>query len=241
MAGKKCVVGGIEFALQRDLVEHCRSAVSATADGDMIACSDFMLNLIRQRHREPDEKILPGLEDEIVGVRVRHESAKKILQKAGRNHTFVVYRGGLEISFSWVQCCEGFRDARGWLTQAMRRAVDRDIRSYKKLRFAASSSLVSDASGVPITWGTCQVDHFPVTFAKLRDDFLEHWPAPAESVLLTQDDKGGWVLGDAEFERCWGLYHQSHCTLRLVTPEENKTSWRSDGAISGKRKIKEKE
>lgn len=229
MAGKKTIVAGVEFASLKELADHCREVISATADGEFIECGDFMLNLIRQRHSTPDEKILPGLEDEIVGVRVRNESARAILRKASRNHTFVVYRHGLEISFSWVQCCTGFRSKSSWLTRGMRVAVDRDIRAYKRLRFAVSSSLTSDISGQPITWGTCQVDHVhPLTFAKLRDDFLSGWPAPAESIQLKQDDLGGWVLADDEFEKAWVLYHQSHCRLQLATPEENQRSWRND-------------
>ncbi len=229
MGRKKTMVAGVEFASLKELAAYCRDAISATADGELIECGDFMLNLIRQRHSMPDEKILPGLEDEVIGVRVRHESAKAVLRKAACNHTFVVYRGGLEISFSWVQCCTGFRKRSSWLTHGMRVAVDRDVRAYKRLRFASSSSLTSDISGKPITWDTCQVDHVrPLTFAKLRDDFLAGWPSPAERIPLKQDDLGGWVLADEEFENAWVLYHQSHCHLRLVTPEENQKSWRSD-------------
>jgi hypothetical protein len=214
----------VTFASKAALERHCREMVAACGDGEMMPDSGFMLNMIRQMHHSPWEKILPGLEDQVVGVRVRHESAAGLICYAVKNHTFVAYASGLELDFSWVKCCKGF-SVRSWGNEAMRRAVHKDILAYKKLRFR-SGSVVSDASGAALTWERCQVDHYPVTYAELRDRFLAGRGMGLQQVGTSNDPMGGSLLADEEFANSWVLFHQANATLRLVTPEENQTSWR---------------
>lgn len=221
------VVAGVTFPSKAALERHCRGIVSMCSDGEIMQESSFMLNLLRQLHYSPWEKLLPGLEQQVIGVRVRHESAAGRILYAIKNHTFVVYDCGLEIDFSWVKCCRGF-SVRSWGNEAMRRAVHRDIVAYKKLRFLRGS-VVSDASGRPLTWGRCHVDHYPFTYAETRDAFLGKQGMTLEQVETANDPMGGSVLADPTFESSWVAYHQSHATLRLVTPEENQTSWKEPG------------
>lgn len=220
----RIVVAGVPFDSKAALERHCRELVSRCGDGEIMEESGFMLNLLRQLHYAPWEKLLPGLEQQVVGVRVRHESAVGKILYAIKNHTFVAYDCGLEIDFSWVKCCRGF-SVRSWGNEAMRRAVHKDIVAYKKLRFL-KGSVVSDASGCPLTWGRCHVDHYPVTYAELRDAFLAKQEMTLDEVETANDPMGGSVLADPTFEFLWVAYHQSNATLRLVTPEENQTSWK---------------
>lgn len=217
-------VAGVEFASKAALERHCRQIIAACGDGEIMPESRFMLNMLRQMHRSPWEKILPGLEDQVIGVRVRHESAAGLICYAVKNHTFVAYSTGMELDFSWVKCCRGF-SVRAWGNEAMRRAVHKDIVSYKKLRFV-HGYVVSDASGTPLTWDGCQVDHYPVTYAELRDRFLSDRGMSLDQVATLNDPMGGSLLADDEFAKAWVLFHQANATLRLVTPEENQTSWK---------------
>lgn len=225
MAGKRSVVvGGIEFASKAALERHCRGIISKCCDGELMPESEFMLNLIRERHCTPWEKIIPGLEDQIVGVRVRHESARALIDHGKQNHTFVAYATGHEIDFSWPQCCKGF-SVRSWSNAAMRKAIEPDVVAYKKMRFL-SGSVTSDASGVPLTWDECAVDHYPVTYWELRDRFLSHKGIALDEVETVNAPRGGSLLGDEEFSKEWVLFHKANAKLRLVTPEENKRSWK---------------
>ncbi len=217
-------VSGFRFASKAALERHCRDLVSACSDGELMPDSGFMLNMLRQMHHSPWEKILPGLEDQVIGVRVRHESAAGLIRYAVKNHTFVAYLSGIELDFSWVKCCRGF-SVRSWANEAMRRAVHKDIVAYKKLRFL-HGSVVSDASGTALTWDRCQVDHYPVTYAELRDRFLADRGVSLERVATLNDPMGGSLLADDEFAKSWVLFHQANATLRLVTPGENQTSWK---------------
>lgn len=217
-------VAGVRFASKAALERHCRELVSACGDGEIMPASAFMLNMLRQMHHSPWEKILAGLEDQIIGVRVRHASAARLIRYAVKNHTFVAYDSGMEIDFSWVKCCRGF-SVRSWGNEAMRRAVHKDIVSYKKMRFSRGS-VVSDASGTALTWDRCQVDHYPVTYAELRDRFLADRCVSLELVETLNDPMGGSLLADEEFAKAWVLFHQANATLRLVTPEENQLSWK---------------
>jgi hypothetical protein len=218
------IVAGVEFASKAALERHCRQIVAECGDGEIMPESGFMLNMLRQMHHSPWEKILPGLEGQIIGVRVRHESAAGLICYAVKNHTFVAYSTGMELDFSWVKCCRGF-SVRSWGNEAMRRAVHKDIVSYKKLRFL-HGCVVSDASGTPLTWDGCQVDHYPVTYAELRDRFLSDTGMSLERVATLNDPMGGSLLADEGFAKAWVLFHQANATLRLVTPKENQTSWK---------------
>jgi len=218
------IVAGVQFSSKAALERHCRKTVEACSDGEIMPDSAFMLNMLRQMHHSPWEKILPGLEDQVMGVRVRHESAAGLIRYAVKNHTFVAYSTGMELDFSWVKCCRGF-SVRSWSNEAMRRAVHKDIVAYKTLRFR-HGGVVSDASGAALTWDRCQVDHFPVTYAELRDRFLAKIGVSLERVATLNDPMGGSLLADEQFANAWVLFHQANATLRLVTPEENQTSWK---------------
>ena len=221
------IVSGREFASKKALYEHVKSHVEQTEHGQITSESEFLLHMICERHENPDAKIVPGLESEIVGVRVRHKSCKNHKIHPGGNHTFVAYADGMEIDFSWVKCCHGRFGASEKARAAMRRAVHGEIVVYKKLRYL-SGSVTSDASGVAVAWGESQVDHWPVTFQELRDWFLQDRGLDLEDIKVSDDPRGGHVMADPELLKSWQLFHQNNSTLRLVTVDENKTSWRKE-------------
>jgi hypothetical protein len=235
MGRSPVVVGGQTFASKAALERRCREIVSGYEDGQMMSREHamFLLDLILRRHDSPAEKIMPGLEGEISGIRVKHDSGYAFYGKSATNvnHTFVVYASGLEIDFSWKKCCAGFKPE-AEATQAMRRAVADQVAQYKRLRYAnGSGSVTSDVSGKPLAWGDARVDHWPKTFAYLRGCFLS-----AEGIALADvQTKSGPVCGvamaDEALMQRWQAYHDAAKTLRLVSARENEISWREEGAI----------
>lgn len=221
------IVSGREFVSKKALYEHVKAIVEQTAHAEIAAESEFLLHMICERHENPDAKVIPGMESEIVGVRVRHQSSKDHPVHSGSNHTFVAYASGMEIDFSWVKCCHGRFGAAEKARSAMRRAVQGDIVAYKKFRYLAGP-VTSDASGLAIAWGESQVDHWPVTFQQLRDQFLQERGLALSDIEVIDDPKGGHIMADRELLTSWQLFHQANSTLRLVTVDENKTSWRKE-------------
>lgn len=226
-------VRGKEFASKAALERYCRTIIERYGDGEVMRDEDgmFFLSLILERHDCPQDKIVPGLEDEIVGIRVRHNSGYRLYGASDTNvnHLFVAYAGGFERDFSWKKCCHGFKPE-AVATGAMRRAVWEQIASYKKLRFLAGS-VTSDASGEPLDWSSARVDHYPKTFAWLRDTFLASEPLALAAVATKSDPEVGVAMADDGLRERWAAYHDAHKTLRLVSVRENETSWREEGAI----------
>lgn len=230
-------VCGVEFKNAARCVEYTRGVVSPYADGAMMSLehASFMFDLIVRRHNDPDDKLLPGRLDEIVGVRVRHHSGCPQFgkSKTNVNHCLVVYSDGQEIDFSWKSCCESsFSPARD-ADHALRRAVESSVREYKRRRFAAVGGAPScDATGVPLAFQSCQVDHYPLTWKALRGRFLESIGIALESIeTLPIVPEGGCVLKDEVLLKRFQQYHDANATLRLVHTAVNQRSWRDKEAI----------
>jgi hypothetical protein len=226
-------VRGKEFASKAALERYCRTIIERYGDGEVMRDEDgmFFLSLILERHDCPQDKIIIGLEDEVIGVRVRHNSGYRLYgaSETNVNHLFVAYAGGFERDFSWKKCCLGFRPE-AVATGAMRRAVWEQVAAYKKLRFLAGS-VTSDSSGEPLDWSSARVDHYPKTFAWMRDTFLTKEGLSLADVATKSDPEVGVSMADDCLRERWAVYHDATKTLRLVSVRENETSWREEGAM----------
>ena len=235
-AREKVVIGSAEFSSRTALERHARSVVEKYASGELMSDEDrdFMLNLIQARHKKPETKILQGLEDQIVGVKVRHGDGLPHYGTAvtNRNHCFVAYADGGEIDFSWKRCCTGDFSHDDDVNRAMRRAVAPQVHDYKILRFGPhrGGSVTCDATGVAVAWNECQIDHYPLTFVAVRDRFLAAEQTTIAAIQVKPDGRGGCVMADDGLLLRWQLFHQAEATLRLVSTEENRRSWRTEGA-----------
>lgn len=233
----KFSVCGVAFGSAKAAVDHTRAIVASYEDGQMMSADHraFMFDLIARRHNEPDEKLVPGRIDQIVGIRVRHQSGCPQFgrSKTNVNHCVVVYADGQEIDFSWKSCCEGtFSDARD-ADHAFRRSVEQQVRAYKKRRFFAVGGLPAcDATGVPLTFEGCQVDHHPLTWKALLSRFLEQEGVALDDIkTIPVVPEGGCVLADADLADRFAAFHEANATLRLVTSAVNRRSWRDAAAI----------
>jgi len=232
MASSVTVRGNV-FASKAALERYCRTVIGRYREGEVMRDEDgiFFLSLILERHDCPEDKIIVGLEDEIIGIRVRHNSGYRLYGAAETNvnHLFVAYAGGFERDFSWKKCCHGFKPE-AVATAAMRRAVWEQVAAYKRLRFLAGS-VTSDSSGEPLDWPSARVDHFPKTFAWLRDTFLAGESLALAGIATKSDPAVGVAMADDGLLERWAAYHDAHKTLRLVSARENEISWREKGAI----------
>lgn len=234
----EAVVAGRRFKSQKELYEHSRSIIEASGDGEMLSPEDseFFLMLICERHRDPDTKILPGCESEIKGVKVRHESAGKVIHHGRRNHLVIAYTNGNEIDFSWVKCCKGFNKL-AEINSALRLAVRPQVHGYKELRYLRGP-VTCDKTGVPLAWEDAVVDHYPLTCAQLRDDWLSCEKLVINDIETERHSRGGCLMSNPKQLASWQQYHDAVSTLRLVTVEVNKRSWmevqRTNGDDDGK-------
>lgn len=229
-------IRGIDFKSKAALTRHTRCIVEGYQDGEMVSEDHFwfIAELVIRRHDSPHEKFVPGRWDEVTGIRVRHQSGMPHMgnSPSNRNHCYVVYADGSEIDFSWRKCCEGSFSAAKDADHALRRAADPLVRAYKRRRFSPVGGNPScDATGVPLTHAGSQVDHYPLTWVAIRNRFLGEQGLLLEDVETQPVPEGGCVLKDKELLERFQKYHEAVATLRLVTTEVNRGSWRDKDAI----------
>lgn len=237
MRKQPIAVCGISFKDKSALTRYVREIVESYKCGEMMAepHARFLFDLILSRHNEPDKKLIPGMIGQVVGIKVLHEAGcpKYGKSRTNRNHCRVVYSSGEEIDFSWKKCCEGSFSVERDADHALRGAAEPHVREFKKQRFVGVGATPHcEATGVPLTWDSCQVDHYPLTWVALRDRFLV-----AESLILGDIKteavvpEGGCRLADKDLEARFQQFHNAEATLRLVSIEVNARSWRDAAAI----------
>lgn len=133
-----------------------------------------------------------------------------------------------------------------------------DLRSSKTSAFRYEVSLYIDewvrlnkwirGARCPIT-GKCmtrklsEVDHYPVSFKEMVDNFLKAKNLELDNVGVRYDWKNRrWNLADRDLAVEWMVFHKANAQLRWASKEGNKK--RGDGGyrvITRKRKRQEKE
>lgn len=214
-------IGGIVFPTKKALYEHVRSIVASYGDDVLMAQphADFIEALIRERHPWAAEKLDPSRS--FAGVRVRHESARGLLEQANRNHLFLVFKdAGEETNFSWAKCCNGFNVA-DIAYSTMRREVDDQRVEFKRAAFAGGVPLCA-VTGVPLTeWVDAHVDHYPTPFAEIVDAFLASEGITAAELPTVNHPGGGQLMGNDEQRMRWRDWHRERASFRMLDKPKN--------------------
>ena len=223
-------VNGRTFPSKAALERHCRDIIEKYADGTFLIGGDelFMLRLVRERHCDPEAKLLSGKLDQIVGVKVFHESAGDRLhwgKKSGGNHLVIVYQDGTEIDFSWLKCCRGF-DAAAEASAAMRKAIADQVLWFKAGKFVGCDTVACEVSGEPVGRDDCDVDHHPRLFSELRDQFCRSRGIELKDIAVGPDGRGGSSLSDGELAYDWMRFHARNARFRIVKSSINRVCWR---------------
>jgi hypothetical protein len=226
-------ISGVHFKSNAALKRHVQAMVASVPDGQMMPSDDesFVAALVRERHPCADKVIPPGVP--ILGIRVLHESGKRLLGKGGGNHLLMVTAGG-ERPFAWSKCCTGFDD--GEIARvAMRNAVADQVMAYKRSRFGgrfnADVNISCDATGEPVSWDTCHVDHHGLPFRDIVLSFLHGNGLTISDIQLEHLRTGGHVLADPTQAAAWAAWHQRNAKLRIVKRERNMSDGAHDGDV----------
>lgn len=68
------------------------------------------------------------------------------------------------------------------------------------------------------------LDHYPLSFITLRDDFLSEMKLTKDDVKCIQQLRGrsrNWIIEDKSFRNQWKLYHWKHAHFRLLSRVKN--------------------
>ena len=212
-------IDGVEFKSNAALKRHVQAMVAGTPDGEMMAPADtaFVVELVRARHPWAEDVLPPGVP--VVGVRVLHESGRELLGKGNGNHALMVTATG-ERPFAWAKCCTGF-DRGSIVAVTLRLAVADQTVAFKKRRFGFAEAAACEATGEPVRWDECHVDHFGTPFRDIAAAFMSRHGLTFDNITLEHLKTGGYVLADHDQAAAWAEWHRRHANLRIVRMEKN--------------------
>lgn len=131
---------------------------------------------------------------------------------------FVKFDKRFEIK-SWISCTRQNNNKhttdKKYLTSAMRYSVRRQISIYRKNNNPKICSICNSKQNI-------QVDHYPIKFCKIRDEFLLKYNPPQ---LFDYHPKYGYSMFkkvDLKYKQSWQRYHKKHATYRFLCSTCNK-------------------
>jgi hypothetical protein len=129
---------------------------------------------------------------------------------------------GTLAAFNWKQSyrdmyhryfAKGFRND---VEMALRAAILPHLVQYKENQ----RDLVSDWSGVALSWENAAVQHFPISFSELVASFLDHMQIKLERIALDYDPYHVFVLKNKELEKEWVNFHALRAYYRILSVDE---------------------
>jgi hypothetical protein len=216
-------IAGRVFTSQQAILDYVAEIKGRYGDLEDLSPADleFMVALLG-RHPAAPQKIGSG-------VRRMWVQANPL----GSGRGFVLERlDGTTERFSPKKCV--LRTSRGQeVYEAFRRAVDPQIAEFRRDYFrqhADSDGTVPDPLGFGrVTKQDCHVDHGPLTFRIILDQFLA-WKGLTEAdVALTEGADHITRLADKGLEEAWVRFHKAKAKLRITSRRGNTSA----GAISG--------
>lgn len=80
--------------------------------------------------------------------------------------------------------------------------------------------LMSNISGVALSWERAVVQHFPVPLQVLIEAFLNENQLALESIKLDYCEENAYRIKDPELLDKWRVYHRSQANYRVISVEE---------------------
>ena len=204
MKRKSIVVNGQEFKTQGNLKEFVQQMIDRYDDGDCLNSLDlsFCKSLLE---RHPDALAKIG-----VGV----QSIKVLVTPPWKTKGFILTRmDGTGVDFSFRACVSsrgiGHRQK---VNKAARTSIYPQIASFKKTRI--SDGLIKCAiTGQLLRWEECDVDHYPVPFADLLDQYLAMSDIDIKDIKIIEEC-GACRFVDSTIELSFQSYHLKNAELR---------------------------
>ena len=116
---------------------------------------------------------------------------------------------------SWVRCCTNKTRKIDPLTSAMRHAIKRQISIYKNKNIEKICSVCQQDKKI-------EVDHYPIKFFKIKEDFMIHHIAPTNFQYHPKRGYSMFTKKDAMLKKSWQKYHLKTANYRYLCSTCNK-------------------
>jgi hypothetical protein len=218
MARHEANLGFRLFATKQEAIAHFKAMLGRYAPGETVSADDAAeLEALLSRHPEASEKAGSG----ITGFGVRAALYGTTCFEVRRTD-------GSTTDFSYLTAVNGKPSPLQEMLQAMRAAVQDDIRSAKRDHFArnqdADGTVVCAITKRRVTFEQANADHAPPkSFALLAKLFLSARSiVPSfEHVTKPRDNQYQPELADPALAEAWRAFHHREASLRIVAAEAN--------------------
>lgn len=213
-------LGHRSFPSQKEAQAYFREMIANYQVEDEIKDDDEFfrdVGALIERHPERNQKVGRGIEAFIVR---RDGNGNKML--------WLRRMDGSETDFSYISCIRGEGNTlHGEFAEAARLAIRPDIVEFKSNYFNQNSDANGKApcqeTGKLISFGDAHVDHYPLTFKDLFQNFLAQTKlVPSREMLsVPQDNQTATTFVCAKTEKLFVDYHRQHATLMVVESTVN--------------------
>jgi len=211
------MVGDRLFPNRAALFAHYSTIVQSYLHGQEVSpehAAEFTALLISQ-HPDGDE-----ITSDVTGYRVIHEHS---VFRRSKNHVEILRQSVEPCLVGWVKACRGFASV-DWGRLGARSAIHGQIVEFRQSSLLRAPECAE--TGVMLDEDTAVVDHWPITFAQLYCAWLRERGLDSRKILVTHRPNTPVQMSDPALRTDWQDYHETHCTLRIVTRKVNSQSWR---------------
>ena len=211
------MVGERLFPNRANLFAHYSAIVQSYAHGQEVSpehAAEFTSLLVSQ-HPDGDE-----ITSDVTGYRVIHEHS---VFRRSKNHVEILRQSVEPCLVGWVKACRGFASV-DWGRLGARSAIHGQIVEFRQSSLLRAPECAE--TGVMLDEDTAVVDHWPITFAQLYSAWLRERGLDSRKILVTHRPNTPVQMSDPALRTDWQDYHETHCTLRIVTRKVNSQSWR---------------
>jgi hypothetical protein len=220
--GNPVDLGHRSFRTQKEAQEYFRGEIAKRVVGAVITSDEEFFQDVRaliERHSERDQKVGVGIDAFIVKL---DETKNKML--------WLRRTDGSSTDFSYLKCISG----RGMtlyseFTKAARVAIRPDIDECRDAYFRQHGNSDGQApceqTGELMAVGDCHVDHFPISFKDLVDQFLKQTGiVPSREILSAPADRQTFTSFTCEKTAAHFVqYHRENAKLMVVHKQVNLT------------------
>jgi len=121
--------------------------------------------------------------------------------------------GGWHI-FSWTKCIDGEKTEAGRLSAAMRKSIRYQTELFRK-SWTIETCVLCNCN---LQDTENHVDHYPMKFRQLRNNFLEQTKHPVPKTFGPNET---FLECDKEFETEWNEYHKQNAGFRILCAKCN--------------------
>lgn len=202
---------------QSDLIKETREILNQYHIGETVSLEDekFLRDLLNS-HPHAQQKIGPG----ILYFTVEMDSLWK-----RSKHFSIVRIDGTSTDFSYLKCITRPKNNLSVFCQAARSAISDQITDWKRSQWLANTEVSCSICGKQLEFRSCHVDHYPLRFNKLIQNFIQFYDIDILSVAYVdpKDNDLGRSFKDLEFSHSFAQFHSANMTLRLTCSHCNLT------------------